>query len=304
MLVLHRNMESNMHQHALESHKPKRPVDLVVISDVHLGTYGCHATELLRYLDSIEPKEVILNGDIIDIWQFSKRYWPDSHMAVLKHLLGWVVAGIPVHYLTGNHDEMLRRFAGLTMGSFQLSNKYVKTLADGRRAWFFHGDVFDVTMRHSKWLAKLGGTGYDLLILLNRAVNYLLVKLGRGKFSLSKKIKNSVKRAVSHISDFEATAADMAIFHGYDFVVCGHIHQPEMKAVSTQQGEVVYLNSGDWVENLTALEYHAGEWSIFQFEEAAELHSNSDTEPVMMASDKVLFEELWKEFQMMVPAGR
>lgn len=293
-----------MKNHEQEATTTKRRVDLVVISDVHLGTYGCHATELLRYLESIAPKEVILNGDIIDIWQFSKRYWPDSHMAVLKHLLGWVVAGIPVHYLTGNHDEMLRRFAGMTMGSFQLSNKYVKTFENGDRAWFFHGDVFDVTMRHSKWLAKLGGTGYDLLILLNRAVNYFMVKLGRGKFSLSKKIKNSVKRAVSHISDFEATAADMAIFHGYEFVVCGHIHQPVIREMETQNGRVVYLNSGDWVENLTALEYHAGEWSIFQFEEAAELHLAADAERVMMASDKVLFEELWKEFQMIVPAGR
>ncbi|MEY3443457.1 MAG: hypothetical protein RLZZ519_1738, partial [Bacteroidota bacterium] len=287
-----------------EAAQTKRPVDLVVISDVHLGTYGCHAVELLRYLESITPKEVILNGDIIDIWQFSKRYWPDSHMAVLKHLLGWVVAGIPVHYLTGNHDEMLRRFSGLSMGSFQLGNKYVKTLEDGSRAWFFHGDVFDVTMRHSKWLAKLGGTGYDLLILLNRAVNYLMVKLGRGKFSLSKKIKNSVKRAVSHISNFEETVADMAIFHGHEFVVCGHIHQPVIREMETQHGRVVYLNSGDWVENLTALEYHAGKWEIFHYEAAAELHSTQDSSPVTTMTDKVLFEELWKEFQMMVPAGR
>ncbi len=293
-----------MKNHEQEATTTKRRVDLVVISDVHLGTYGCHATELLRYLESIEPKEVILNGDIIDIWQFSKRYWPDSHMAVLKHLLGWVVAGIPVHYLTGNHDEILRRFAGMTMGSFQLSNKYVKTFENGDRAWFFHGDVFDVTMRHSKWLAKLGGTGYDLLILLNRAVNYLMVRLGRGKFSLSKKIKNSVKGAVSHISNFEETVADMAIFHGHEFVVCGHIHQPVIREMETQNGSVVYLNSGDWVENLTALEYHAGAWCIFQYEEAAELHLTDDAERVMMASDKVLFEELWKEFQMMVPAGR
>ena len=293
-----------MKDHASEAPQTKREVDLVVISDVHLGTYGCHAVELLRYLESIHPKEVILNGDIIDIWQFSKRYWPDSHMAVLKHLLGWVVAGIPDHYLTGNHDEMLRRFAGLNMGSFHLGNKYVKTFEDGRRAWFFHGDVFDVTMRHSKWLAKLGGSGYDLLILLNRAVNYLLVKLGRGKFSLSKKIKNSVKGAVSHISNFEETVADMAIFHGHAFVVCGHIHQPVIRAMENEHGAVVYLNSGDWVENLTALEYHQGKWEIFQYESAEELHSvAAPTERVPM-TDKVLFEELWKEFQVLAPAAK
>src|SRR6185503_5330534 len=126
----------------------------------------------------VAPKEVILNGHIIDIWQFSKRYWPDSHMMVVKHLMGWVAKGIPVYYLTGNHDEMLRRFAGLNLGTFQIANKLVKTFDDGSRAWFFHGDVFDVTMKHSKWLAKLGGRGYDLLILLNRAMNYLLEKCG------------------------------------------------------------------------------------------------------------------------------
>jgi UDP-2,3-diacylglucosamine pyrophosphatase LpxH len=279
----------------------KRKVDLVVISDVHLGTYGCHAVELLRYLESIDPAEVILNGDIIDIWQFSKRYWPDSHMMVLKHLLGWVAQGIPVHYLTGNHDELLRRFAGFRMGSFQIANKLVKTLDNGEKAWFFHGDVFDVTMKHSKWLAQLGGRGYDLLILLNRAVNYLLEKMGRGKFSLSKKIKNSVKGAVSYISNFEVTAAEMAIFHGYDFVVCGHIHQPEMRLVSTTNGQVQYLNSGDWIENLSALEYSNGKWELFFFEAAEELQAPSQTPPPAQVSNKAIFEQMWKEFQLPLP---
>ncbi|MFN8396964.1 MAG: UDP-2,3-diacylglucosamine diphosphatase [Bacteroidia bacterium] len=278
--------------------KPKRKVDLVVISDVHLGTYGCHATELLHYLQSIEPGEVILNGDIIDVWQFSKRYWPDSHMQLVQHLLGMVAQGIPVHYLTGNHDELLRRFAGFRFGSLQIANKLVKTLSNGQKAWFFHGDVFDVTMQNSKWLAKLGGWGYDALIVLNRAANSILEATGQGKFSLSKKIKNSVKSAVSYISSFEQTAAEMAIFHGHDVVVCGHIHQPTMQTIETRHGAVTYLNSGDWVENLTALEYHDGEWTLFHYED--QVRDGQLPEAMVQQENptqKELFQRMWLEFQ-------
>jgi UDP-2,3-diacylglucosamine pyrophosphatase LpxH len=246
----------------------KREVDLVVISDVHLGTYGCHAEELLRYLKSIKPKTLILNGDIIDIWQFSKHYWPDAHMKVIKQIVSMISKGVNVYYLTGNHDEMLRKFSDFKMGTFRLMDKIVLEL-DGKKAWFFHGDVFDVTMQHSKWLAKLGGLGYDLLIVLNRAVNYISEKiLHKGKISLSKKIKNSVKSAVSFISNFENTASEIAIENKYHYVVCGHIHQPEIKKIETEKGTVTYLNSGDWVENLSSLEYHEKVWKLYTYNPA------------------------------------
>ncbi len=246
--------------------KRKREVELVIISDIHLGTYGCHAEELLRYLKSIKPKRIILNGDIIDMWQFSKRYWPKSHMQVVKHITGLITKGIKVTYLTGNHDEMLRKFAGFRLSAFQIANKKVISL-NGKSAWIFHGDVFDVTMQYSKWLAKLGAIGYDTLILINSFVNFILKLFGRSKISLSKRVKDSVKQAVTFINDFEKTAADIAISNGYDYVICGHIHHPEMKKISTDKGEVMYLNSGDWVENLTALEYNLGTWSIYRYNE-------------------------------------
>jgi UDP-2,3-diacylglucosamine pyrophosphatase LpxH len=246
----------------------KREVDLVVISDVHLGTYGCHAEELLRYLKSIKPQKLILNGDIIDIWQFSKHYWPDAHMKVIKQIVSMMSKGVEVYYLTGNHDEMLRKFSDFSIGTFRLMDKLVLEL-DGKKAWFFHGDVFDVTMQHSKWLAKLGGLGYDLLIVLNRSVNYISEKiLHKGKISLSKKIKNSVKSAVSFISNFENTASEIAIENKYHYVVCGHIHQPEIKKIETEKGTVTYLNSGDWVENLTSLEYHEKVWKLYTYNSA------------------------------------
>ncbi|MES2454355.1 MAG: UDP-2,3-diacylglucosamine diphosphatase [Bacteroidota bacterium] len=243
----------------------KREVEIAVISDVHLGTYGCHAKELLKYLKSIKPKMIVLNGDIIDIWQFSKRYWPESHMKVVRKLMKFVVEGVPVYYLTGNHDELLRKFADMHMGAFHLQNKLILEL-DGKKAWFFHGDVFDVTMQHSKWLAKLGAVGYDSLILINSMVNWFLTAMGREKMSFSKKIKAKFKDAVKFIGQFEYTAADLAIENGYEYVVCGHIHQPEMKEITTEEGRVSYLNSGDWIENLTALEYCDQAWKIFKYD--------------------------------------
>ncbi|HPH46439.1 MAG TPA: UDP-2,3-diacylglucosamine diphosphatase [Chryseolinea sp.] len=244
--------------------KKKRDVELVILSDIHLGTYGCHAEELLRYLKTINPKKLILNGDIIDMWQFSKRYWPKSHMQVIKHITGLLAKNTKIIYLTGNHDEMLRKFSGFRLGSFHINNKVVMKLA-GKRAWIFHGDVFDVTMQYSKWLAKLGAVGYDTLIVINTFVNWCLTRLGREKISLSKRVKDSVKSAVSFINDFEKTAADIAIENGYDYVICGHIHHPEIKKIENEKGSVIYLNSGDWIENLTALEFDGKDWKIFRY---------------------------------------
>lgn len=252
--------------------KRKREVELVIISDIHLGTYGCHSEELLKYLKTINPKRLILNGDIIDMWQFSKRYWPKAHMQIVKHVTGLLAKGTKITYIPGNHDEMLRKFAGFKLGSFHIANKKVITL-NGKSAWIFHGDVFDVTMQYSKWLAKLGAIGYDTLIIINAFVNFILRLMGKGKISLSKRVKDSVKKAVSFINDFEKTAADIAISNGYDYVICGHIHQPEMKKIKTDAGEVMYLNSGDWVENLTSLEYDQGQWRVYRY--ADDLYAQS-----------------------------
>lgn len=258
---------------------------MVVISDVHLGTYGCHATELLQYLNSITPGLIILNGDIVDIWQFRKRYWPKTHMLVVKKIFEFLSQGVPVYYLTGNHDELLRRFSGLQLGNFHLKDKLLIEL-DGKKAWFFHGDVFDVTMRYSKWLAKLGAVGYDTLIMLNRFINWCSDKLGRGKISLSKKIKDSVKSAVKYINDFEQVAAELAIDNGYSFVVCGHIHQPSIRNYENAKGQTTYLNSGDWIENLTSLEYHEGAWQIYQHQAA----EHADLELEELSVEATIFE--------------
>ena len=248
--------------------KNKRKLPLVVISDVHLGTYGCHANELLQYLKSIQPKTLVLNGDIIDMWNFSKRYFPASHMNVLRYIIKMASNGTRVIYITGNHDETLRKYSDLILGNFELVDKLILDL-DGKKTWIFHGDVFDSsTTGYAKIIAKIGGKGYDLLILINSFINWIMVMLGKEKRSFSKKIKDGVKKAVSFITNFETTAATIAIEKNYSYVVCGHIHKPQMKVVETEKGSVTYLNSGDWVENLTALEYSKKKWAIYEYKKS------------------------------------
>lgn len=243
----------------------KRKVEVVVISDVHLGTFGCHAKELSHYLSTIKPKTLILNGDIIDIWQFRKSYFPKSHLKVIKKIIDLASKGTEVYYITGNHDEMLRKFSDTKMGNFSIVDKLVLEL-DEKKAWIFHGDVFDASVQHSKWIAKLGGWGYDLLILANRTVNWILQKMGKEPYSFSKKIKANVKKAVKFISDFEVTASELAIENDYDYVICGHIHEPKMTRKVNKKGTTFYLNSGDWVENLTALEYNKKRWKLYRYD--------------------------------------
>jgi UDP-2,3-diacylglucosamine pyrophosphatase LpxH len=254
----------------------KRPIDVLVLSDLHLGTYGCRAAELLTYLRSVKPRMVILNGDIIDIWQFNKRYFPKEHMRVVKKLMKWS-SRIPVYYITGNHDEALRRYSPARLGNLRLVDQLTLNL-DGRSHWFFHGDIFDATMKNARWLAKLGGHGYDLLIRINHLVNLVLHAFGRPRMSFSRKVKNSVKSAVNFISDFEATMADIAVHEGHHVVVCGHIHQPQMRTITTSKGMVEYLNSGDWIENLSALEYANGRWGVYLHEAA---HAVGERIPVV-----------------------
>jgi|TARA_B100001939_G_scaffold220616_1_gene189872 UDP-2,3-diacylglucosamine pyrophosphatase LpxH len=273
----------------------KRLIEILVISDIHLGTYGCQSKALLNYLKSVDPKIIILNGDIIDIWQFNKRYFPKSHMKIIKYFLNLIQDGKTIYYLTGNHDEMLRKFNGFELKNFKILNKKVINL-NGHQAWFFHGDVFDLTMQYSKWLTRLGAIGYDALILINSALNFILSKLGRPRYSLSKKVKNSVKGAVKFINKFEETVVGIAFERKYKFVVCGHIHQPAIKKHSIKNKNIIYLNSGDWVENLTSLEYHNKKWTIYQ-------HDNNlyEEELVNDESDlsaKELFQGMLKEFKI------
>lgn len=277
----------------------KRKLEVAVISDVHLGTYGCRANELSRYLSTIDPAILVLNGDIIDIWQFSKKYWPPEHMQVIKQITSMLSRGVKVYYVTGNHDEMLRRFENFSAGDFHIVNKLVIHHDNKTRSWVFHGDVFDVTMKYSKWLAKLGAVGYDMLICINALINYISKKMGKGRISLSKRIKNSVKSAVKYINSFEETAAEIAVEKGYDYVLCGHIHQPADRVISTDNGNVHYLNSGDWIENLTALEYNSNTWCVYHYQQdelVKELHNSYYIDEAAYLRTTELFKMMMEDF--------
>ncbi len=271
----------------------RRALEVAVLSDIHLGTYGCRADEVLNYLRSIKPKKLILNGDIVDGWQFKKKYWPASHTKVLKEVLHLAAKGCKVYYLPGNHDEVFRRFVGYKLGNIKVENKVVLDL-DGKLAWFFHGDVFDVTMQHSRWLTRLGSEGYDFLIWLNYHVNRWLDFMGKEKKSFSKQIKNGVKGAVKYINQFEDMCADIAIQKNYDYVVCGHIHQPEIREIIRNNKSVLYLNSGDWIENLTALEYDNKTWSIYTYKPSEFVERTKEVDK----NAKEMFDDMLVEFQL------
>ena len=272
----------------------KRKVDISIISDSHLGTYGARAEELQKYLRSIDPDVLILNGDIIDFWAYKKSYWPKEHMAVVTELVQMMSTGCPIYYLTGNHDDTLRNFTDFKQDNFQLINKLVLEF-DGKKLWVFHGDVFDASVSHARWLAKLGGWGYDMLIVINKYVNKVLKLMGKPKYSFSKKIKQSVKKASKLAGDFEQTAIDLAIKSKYDYVACGHIHLPTIKEHTNDEGSVLYLNSGDWVENLTSLEYNDGEWTIYKYEDDTTLQKTPLEEIEIhkkIVNNKIIEEEI------------
>ena len=245
----------------------KRALDIVILSDIHLGTYGCHARELSNYLKSIEPRTLILNGDIFDMWNFKKSYFPKEHLEVVRRIMKMAVNGTKVYYLTGNHDDLLRKFGELSFGLVHLRNKLVFQI-DGKTHWVFHGDVFDSSIQRARWLARLGGEGYDLLIRINRLINSARRMFGFAPVSFAAKVKKSVKGAVKYITDFEDTAIQLAAEKGYDHVICGHIHRPQLREVVAANGRTVtYMNSGDWVEHLTALEFSKGTWNLYQYDE-------------------------------------
>lgn len=285
----------------MNAKKKKCPkvIQAVVVSDIHLGTRSCKAKELLSYLKTVQPDHLLLNGDVIDIWQFSKSYFPKSHLRVVRQIIKMMERGTHVHYIVGNHDEALRRFVGLSIGNMSVVNKVVLEI-NGKKSWVFHGDAFDVVMHHSKWLAKLGATGYAILTAINRMVNGFLALFGQRRISLSRDIKRMVKTKRNNVTTrFEQTVADLGIQKKYHYAICGHIHWPANKTIVNDHGSVRYLNSGDWVENLTALEFENDDWHLVYFNQNESLFTEEDdmaeyNDP-LEGSDKVLFRAMFRD---------
>ena len=235
----------------------------VWISDIHLGTPGCQAEALLAFLKTTDCETLYLVGDIIDGWQLRRSwYWPQTHNDVVQKILRKARKGTRVVFVPGNHDEFARKYLQHNFGGVDVVEDCVHTLADGRRLWVTHGDLFDGVIQCAKWLAYAGDMAYEVILKVNRRFNVLRAHLGLPYWSLSKYLKLKVKRAVSYVSDFETAVAHEARRRGLDGVVCGHIHHAEMRQIEG----VLYCNDGDWVESLTALvEHHDGRLEILDF---------------------------------------
>lgn len=230
--------------------RPKRKFRTVWISDIHLGTRGCNAVLLLDFLRSIECETLYLVGDIVDGWRLRKGwYWPAAHNEVVRRILKLAHKGTRVVLVAGNHDEMLRPYAGMTFGGVEVALEAIHTTADNRRLLVTHGDAFDVVVLYHRWLAFLGDAAYTLLLQLNIVLNRMRRRLHLPYWSLSSYLKKRVKNAVAFIGEFEEAVAHAARERGVDGVVCGHIHSAEIRQIGT----VTYYNDGDWVESCTAL---------------------------------------------------
>lgn len=228
----------------------------VWISDVHLGTQGCSAAQLLWFLKHVECEQLYVVGDFIDVWYLGrkknwKRHWPQIHNDVVQKVLRKARKGVGVVYIPGNHDEFCLDFLG-TYGNIRVIENALHVTADGRRFKVMHGHEFDCVTRNAKWLALIGDVGYRALMRLNGPVNFCRKKCGLGYWSLSSYLKAKVKCAVNRSGSFESAVSHYARLEGVDGIICGHIHTPDIRTFGT----TLYYNTGDWVESRTALVEH------------------------------------------------
>jgi len=247
----------------------------IFLSDIHLGTRGCRAELLLEFLKQHTCDQLYLVGDIIDGWRFKKGfYWPQTHTNVMRRFLTLSKRGTQVTYVTGNHDEFLRKYSDTEIGNIRIVDEAVHRTSDGRRYLVVHGDAYDVVTRYHRWIALLGDIGYDLLLDLNVHLNRWRARLGYGYWSLSAWVKYRVKRAVSFVSSFEDAVSHHCRQRGYEGVVCGHIHHAEI----TNYGDIRYMNCGDWVESCSALaEDETGNFHLIRWAEEMDAQASGAT---------------------------
>ena len=226
----------------------------VFLSDIHLGTAESKADEVVEFLKHIRCRKLVLNGDIIDGWALRRGgRWRSSHSRVIRKLLKMTENdGAELIYLRGNHDDILERLLPLAFGRLQFLKEYIHLSPTGKRYLVVHGDGFDSVSTNHKWIASLGSVGYDFLLQVNRYYNIWRAWRGKEYFSISKLVKAKVKSAVAFVDHYEEPLQDLARHKQCQGIICGHIHTPEDKQI----GNIHYLNSGDWVESLTAIIEH------------------------------------------------
>jgi UDP-2,3-diacylglucosamine pyrophosphatase LpxH len=247
----------------LDTAEPANRVRTLFLSDIHLGSKGCQADQLLDFLRYYDANTIYLVGDIVDGWQLkSGWYWPQSHNDVVQKLLRKARKGARMIYIPGNHDEFLRDYYGTHFGGIEVVEDAIHVAADGTPYLVIHGDMFDIVIRHARWLALLGDKAYDFAIWINTYFNALRRALGFTYWSLSQWAKLKVKNAVNFIGAFESALAGEARRRGVKGVICGHIHH----AVVRRQGGFSYINCGDWIESCTAvIEHFDGNFELIKW---------------------------------------
>lgn len=243
-----------------------RKIEVAIISDLHLATHACKPKKILKYLKSIQPNILVLNGDIIDSWRFSRNYFPKNHLKVIRQIIKMMEKGIPVYYITGNHDEFLRKFNHTQIGNLKIVNQLILELG-GTKTWIFHGDIFDHVIHQAKWLAKLGAAIYGFLSIINKLINFVLLFLGLKEIFIYKSFKKHLLKENFVLSKFEKAIGNSAILQGYENVICGHTHSPKTKKIEINGKSVAYFNCGDWVEHCTAIEYYNNKWHLYYYTE-------------------------------------
>jgi UDP-2,3-diacylglucosamine pyrophosphatase LpxH len=234
----------------VHTRRPPVHVRSAFLSDIHLGARECRAELLLDFLHAVHVDTLYLVGDIVDVWSLRRSfYWPQLHNNVLRTLLGKAKHGTRILYVPGNHDEEFRDIDGSVFGNLEVHRELVHTTVRGERLLVAHGDMFDGSVKCSRWLAALGSGMYDVALGLNRGFNGVRRRLGFPYWSLAGYLKSKVGNAMKYVQLFEQAAAHEAQRRGLDGIICGHIHRPANHMI----GGVHYYNTGDWVENCSAL---------------------------------------------------
>lgn len=269
-----------------------RELKVAVISDLHLATHASKPKKILKYLKSIHPETLVLNGDIIDSWRFTRSYFPKLHLKVVRQLIKMMEKGVKIFYITGNHDEFLRKFTPTSIGNLKIVNQLILEL-DGAKTWIFHGDIFDNVIHRAKWLAKFLAASYGLLSMLNKLVNNILRLFGKGEVLIYTSIRKKLtKKNKLDLTKFEKEIGNAALAQDYQYVICGHTHVPKQKDISLGGKTVHYFNSGDWVGNFTATEYYDNEWHMYYHHGTDE---DSITEDADIPEQKQIYKSLVKE---------
>nr|WP_319998998.1 UDP-2,3-diacylglucosamine diphosphatase [uncultured Draconibacterium sp.] len=276
--------------------KQVRKPDIVVVSDFHLATHACKATEILKYLKSILPTQLVLNGDIIDAWRFSRNYFPKAHLKVVRQLIKMMEKGTEVVYVTGNHDEFLRELGNTTMGKLRIVDQITLHLGN-QKTLIFHGDLIDSVIHKAKWLAKFGAAAYGLVTLFNKLINLILKTIRINDVVLYKWLKELLGNPNTETTKFETKLAKLAYEKNVDLIICGHTHRAVDKILHYNNQSIRYINTGDWVENFTAAEFENGSWNLCNYAATFNTIEHNDAEPedLLIPTKKELYTTLFNQ---------